>query len=50
LGKAEFTVRAAHLGQVRWRKKNHGRGKYRAEVIAHDERLRIQSEGRLPRK
>lgn len=49
LGKARFTVREwCRHGRVRCRKKNTGRGKYQAWVIAHEELLRIQREGLLP--
>jgi hypothetical protein len=50
LGKAKFTVREwCRLGRVNCRKKNDGRGKHLAWVISHDELLRMQREGLLPR-
>ncbi len=49
LGKAEFTVREwCRLGRVRAEKRQSGRGKHCAWVIAHDELLRYQREGLLP--
>jgi hypothetical protein len=50
LGKAKFTVREwCRHARVNCRKKNDGRGKHLAWVISHDELLRIQREGLLPR-
>ena len=49
VGKAEFTVREwCRLGRVRAEKRQSGRGKHCAWVIAHDELLRYQREGLLP--
>src|SRR4051794_12966936 len=51
LGKAKFTVREwCRLGWVHCRKQNSGRGKHPAWSISHDELLRIQREGLLPRE
>jgi hypothetical protein len=51
LGRAKFTVREwCRLGRVHCRKKNGGRGKHLGWSISHDELLRIQCEGLLPRE
>lgn len=49
LGKAEFTVREwCRLGRIHAEKRNSGRGKFHAWVIAHAELQRLQREGLLP--
>jgi hypothetical protein len=49
LDRDPFTVREwCRLGRVCSQKKNTGRGRYQAWVIAHEELLRIQREGLLP--
>ena len=49
LDKAEFTVREwCRLGRVHAEKRNSGRGKFHAWVIAHAELQRLQREGLLP--
>ena len=50
VGKAEFTVREhCRLGRLRAEKRQSGRGAFPAWVISHDELLRYQREGLLPR-
>jgi hypothetical protein len=50
VGKAEFTVREwCRLGRVRAEKKQSGRGAYVSWAISHNELLRFQREGLLPR-
>ena len=50
LGKAEFTCREwARHGRIRAEKKLSGRGAHAQWAISHDELLRYQREGLLPR-
>jgi hypothetical protein len=51
VGKAEFTVREwARLGRIHGQKRRSGRGAHASWVVAHDEFLRYQKEGLLPRR
>ena len=51
VGKAEFTTREwCRHGRIRAEKRQSGRGKHCAWVIAHDELLRYRREGLLPPK
>ena len=50
IGRAEFTVREmCRLGRIRAEKKLSGRGAHFQWVVSHDELLRYQREGLLPR-
>jgi hypothetical protein len=51
LGKAEFTVREwCRLRRIQAQKRRSGRGKFQSWVVSHDELIRIQREGLIPRK
>ena len=50
VGNAEFTVREwCRLGRIRAEKRRSGRGAHPAWVISHQELMRYQKEGLLPR-
>jgi len=50
VGKAEFTVREwCRHGRIKAEKRNSGRGAFPAWVISHQELLRYQREGLLPK-
>jgi hypothetical protein len=50
VGKSEFTIREyCRLGRLKAEKRRSGRGAHPAWVLSHEELLRYQREGLLPR-